>query len=169
MRTPGKIRKIDDREFDILHGIINAAAQAYRGVIPADRWKDPYMSPDELREEIHHGVTFWGFEEDNELLGVMGIQHVQDVTLIRHAYVHPNKQNKGIGGKLLSFLKQGTTRPILIGTWADARWAVAFYEKHGFRQVSNKEKNRLLKKYWMIPERQIETSVVLADPKWSEC
>jgi len=117
---------------------------------------------------MDEGVVFWGYEEDGELVGVMGIQHVQDVTLIRHAYVRPAKQNQGIGGKLLSFLHQQTTRPILIGTWADAVWAICFYEKHGFRLVSPEEKGRLLRKYWSIPERQIETSVVLADQKWFE-
>jgi len=160
------IRQCHNHEFEAIHSIINDAARVYEGVIPADRWKEPYMSSDELRHEMDEGVVFWGYEENGELVGVMGIQHVQDVTLIRHAYVRPDKQNRGIGGKLLEALRQQTTRPVLIGTWADAVWAVRFYEKHGFRLVSPAEKERLLRKYWSIPERQIETSVVLADEKW---
>ena len=162
------IRQCHNREFEAIYSIINDAAQAYKGVIPADRWKEPYMSKDELRHEMDEGVVFWGYEEDGELVGVMGIQHVQDVTLIRHAYVRPAKQNQGIGGKLLSFLHRQTARPILIGTWADATWAIRFYEKHGSRLVSPEEKGRLLRKYWSVPARQIETSVVLADQKWFE-
>ncbi len=150
----------------MIYEIINDAARAYKGVIPADRWKEPYMSKDELQKEINSGITFWGYEEEGELLGVMGIQHVKDVTLIRHSYVRTVKQRKGIGGRLLSHLRRQTDRPILIGTWADATWAIHFYEKHGFKLVPHKEKNRLLKRYWRIPERQIETSVVLADQKW---
>ena len=132
----------------------------------ADRWKEPYMSKDELRHEMDEGVIFWGYEEGVELIGVMGIQQVQDVTLIRHAYVRTARRNQDIGGKLLAFLREQTARPILIGTWADAVWAIRFYEKHGFRLVSTEEKKRLLKKYWSIPERQVQTSVVLADQKW---
>lgn len=157
------IRQCNSHEFEIIHAIINDAAEAYRGVIPADRFKEPYMSEDELRHEMAEGVIFWGYEEDGELLGVMGIQDVKDVTLIRHAYVRTIKRNRGLGGKLLSFLREQTTRPILIGTWADAVWAIHFYEKNGFRLVSPEEKSRLLKKYWSIPDRQIETSVVLAE------
>lgn len=160
------IRQCDSSEFEIIYEIINDAAQAYKGVIPGDRWKEPYMSKDELQHEIDEGVIFWGYEEDGELVGVMGIQHVQDVTLIRHAYVRTTKQNQGIGGILLSHLRKQTTRPILIGTWADAVWAIRFYEKRGFRLVSSEEKTRLLRKYWSVPERQIETSVVLADQKY---
>jgi N-acetylglutamate synthase-like GNAT family acetyltransferase len=160
------IRQCDTSEFEIIYEIINDAAQTYKGIIPVDRWKEPYMSKDELRREIDAGVIFWGFEEDGELVGVTGIQHIQDVTLIRHAYVRTAKRNEGIGGKLLSHLREQTTRPILIGTWADAVWAIRFYEKHGFRLVSSEKKGRLLRKYWSVPERQIETSVVLADQKW---
>ena len=164
------IRPSDDNDFATIYSIINDAAQAYQGVIPPDRWHEPYMSQDELRHEIQEGVVFWGYyEEEGQLLGVMGIQNIQDVTLIRHAYVRPNRQNQGVGGKLLSALRQQTSRPILIGTWAAAVWAIRFYEKHGFRLVSSQEKERLLRKYWSIPERQIETSVVLADPKWFHC
>ena len=124
------------------------------------------MPWEELQHEIAAGVAFWGYEEDGELLGVMGIQHVQDVTLIRHAYVRTARRNQGIGGQLLSVLRRQTDRPILIGTWAAATWAVRFYEQHGFRRVSAEEKDRLLRTYWSIPERQVETSVVLADPGW---
>jgi N-acetylglutamate synthase-like GNAT family acetyltransferase len=160
------IRQCDNSEFEMIYEIINDAAQAYKGVIPVDRWEEPYMSKDELWREMDAGVIFWGYEEDGQLVAVTGIQHVQDVTLIRHAYVRTAKRNQGIGGKLLSHLQKQTTRPVLIGTWADAVWAIRFYEKHGFRLVSSEEKDRLLRKYWSVPERQIETSVVLADQKW---
>ena len=160
------IRPCTDADFDTIFVIINDAAEAYRGVIPADRWHEPYMPREELRHEIQSGVRFWGWEEDGELVGVMGIQDVQDVTLIRHAYVRTAKRNKGIGGKLLSELRTLTNRPVLMGTWAAATWAIRFYEKHGFRLVTPEEKNRLLKKYWSIPERQVETSVVLGDERW---
>jgi len=160
------IRQCDNTEFEMIYEIINDAAQAYKEVIPADCWKEPYMSKAELRREMDEGVVFWGYEEDGELVGVMGIQQVQDVTLIRHAYVRTAKRNQGIGGKLLSYLREKTTRPILIGTWADAVWAIRFYEKRGFRLVSSEEKDRLLREYWSIPERQLETSVVLADQEW---
>ncbi len=157
------IRPCDSKDFDSIYSIINEAARVYRGVIPEDRWKEPYMSRDELLHEIDEGVIFWGYQEGAELVGVMGIQHVQDVTLIRHAYIRPANQNQGVGGKLLSELRNQTNRRILIGTWAAAVWAIRFYEKNGFRLVSPREKDRLLKKYWSIPERQVETSVVLED------
>ena len=156
------IRKCIKGDFNSIYSIINDSAGAYRGVIPADRWKDPYMSESELQHELEEGVVFWGYEDDSQLIGVMGLQNVQDVTLIRHAYVRTAMRNKGTGGRLLSFLIGEASRPILIGTWADAVWAIGFYEKHGFQLVDREEKNRLLKKYWSIPERQIETSVVLA-------
>jgi GNAT superfamily N-acetyltransferase len=162
------IRKCDDRDFETIYEIVNEAAEVYKGIIPADRWQEPYMPRDELRHEIDADVQFWGYEEEGELLGVMGIQDVLDVTLIRHAYVRTAEQNKGVGGKLLSHLRTLTSRPILLGTWADATWAVRFYEKHGFRLVTPEEKDRLLKKYWSIPERQIETSVVLVEKSWSD-
>ncbi len=160
------IRQCDKSEFESIYEIINEAAQAYRGVIPPDRWKEPYMSRDELQHEIREGVDFWGYEEDGDLVGVMGIQQVQDVMLIRHSYVRTARQHRGVGGRLLSFLRLQTTHPILVGTWAEAVWAVRFYEQHGFRLVSQEDKDRLLRKYWSVPERQIETSVVLADEKW---
>ena len=160
------IRQCNNNNLGMIYEVINDAAQAYHGVIPADCWNEPYMSKDELRHEMDAGVAFWGYEEDGQLVGVMGIQHVQDVTLIRHAYVRTGKQNQGIGGQLLSYLRSQTTRPTLIGTWANAIWAIRFYEKHGFQLVSPEEKDRLLRKYWSIHERQIETSVALADQKW---
>ena len=160
------IRKCDGRDFETVYSIINDAAKKYKDFIPKDRWKVPYMPKDELKHEIEEGVLFWGYERNGELIGVMGIQHVKDVTLIRHAYVRPVEQAQGVGSNLLSFLCKQTTRPILIGTWADADWAVRFYEKRGFRLVSQENKNRLLKKYWSIPARQVQTSVVLADQKW---
>lgn len=160
------IRRCEDRDYDAILAIINAAAQAYGGVIPEDRWKEPYMPRAELIEEIQSGIVFWGYREDGELIGVMGIQDVADVTLIRHAYVRPESQQQGVGGRLLSHLRRRTDRPILIGTWADAAWAIRFYQKHGFRLVSPVEKGRLLRTYWSIPERQVDTSVVLADDRW---
>lgn len=160
---PKQIRKCEHGDFDAVLEIINDAACAYRGVIPPDRWKTPYMSKEELRDEMDEGVVFWGYEEDGTLQGVMGMQDVQDVTLIRHVYVRTARRRLGIGGRLLSFLRKKTSKPILIGTWADASWAIRFYEKHGFKVVSHEEKERLLRKYWRIPERQVETSVVLRE------
>jgi|SRR5271157_5585773 len=164
----GRIRPCTESEFDTICTIINEAAEAYRGIIPADRWHEPYMADEDLRHEIRSGVRFWGCEEDGELVGVMGIQDVQDVTLIRHAYVRTASRGRGIGGKLLAELRKMTDRPVLIGTWATATWAIQFYEKHGFRLVTPEEKDRLLRKYWSIPERQVETSVVLVEEKWSK-
>ena len=160
------IRRCDDRDFAEIWAIINDGARAYKGAIPPDRWSEPYMSQEQLQKEIDEGVAFWGCEENGVLLGVMGIQHVQDVTLIRHAYVCTSQQKRGIGALLLAHLRRFTDRPVLIGTWADAAWAIRFYEKHGFQKVSPREKEVLLKKYWNIPERQIVTSVVLADSTW---
>jgi|SRR5579884_1153035 GNAT superfamily N-acetyltransferase len=160
------IRLCDDRDFDDVLAIINDGARAYRGVIPADRWHEPYMSKAELQREITDGVVFWGFEHNETLAGVMGIQEVADVTLIRHAYVRTTAQGRGIGGELLSHLRKLAKRPILIGTWADATWAIRFYEKHDFRLLSPEEKDAMLPRYWKIPPRQIETSVVLASPEW---
>ena len=158
------IRVCGDHEREAVLSIINAAAQAYRGVIPADRWHEPYMSRTELDGEIAAGVAFWGYDDGARLAGVMGLQPVRDVDLIRHAYVLPQKQGCGIGGALLRHLRARTTTPMLVGTWAAATWAIRFYERHGFVLVSPTRKTALLKSYWAIPERQIETSVVLADP-----
>ena len=144
--------------------IINSAAAAYRGVIPADRWHEPYMSESELDDEIGSGVLFWGYEADAELVGVMGIQPVRDVDLIRHAYVRPGLQQRGIGGELLAHLRGASARPMLVGTWADATWAIRFYQRHGFELVARSHVPSLLRTYWSIPDRQIESSVVLANP-----
>jgi GNAT superfamily N-acetyltransferase len=160
------IRRCDEQDFALIWAIINDGAQAYRGTIPDDRWTEPYMSREKLRHEIDQGVVFWGYEDHGTLTGVMGIQPVQDVTLIRHAYVRTGSQKHGVGSRLLSHLRELTKEPVLIGTWADAVWAIRFYERQGFQIVSAEEKDRLLKKYWKIPERQIETSVVLADSNW---
>jgi GNAT superfamily N-acetyltransferase len=162
------IRRCEEREFEAIWSVINDGAEAYRGVIPADRLGDPYMKREKLAEEIADGVAFWGEEEDGALVGVMGIQPVLDVTLIRHAYVRGARQGQGIGARLLAHLREMTSRPVLIGTWADAAWAIRFYRRHGFEVVGAEEKDRLLKKYWKVPERQIETSVVLADARWRQ-
>ena len=158
------IRPCRDEERDALLEIVNAAAEAYRGVIPADRWREPYMPAAELDDEIGAGVVFWGYEDAGELVGVMGIQPVQDVVLIRHAYVRPADQGSGMGGALLEHLTRDATRQLLVGTWAAAEWAIRFYERHGFALVDRERIAPLLKRYWAIPERQVETSVVLARP-----
>jgi GNAT superfamily N-acetyltransferase len=156
------VRPCRDDERAAILAIVNGAAEAYRGVIPADRWHDPYMPADELDSELAAGVVFWGYEENGELLGIMGIQRVRDVDLIRHAYVSPTRQRSGIGGALLERLAGSAGRRMLVGTWADAEWAIRFYERHGFKLLSREEGAELLRRYWTIPERQIETSVVLA-------
>jgi len=153
-------------DLPLMFEIINESAHAYKGVIPEDRWHEPYMPMAELLSEISKGVSFFGYYEDAHLLGVMGIQEVKDVTLIRHAYVRTNCRSKGIGGKLLTHLNELTTRPVLIGTWKAALWAIHFYKKHGFALLGDDEKNRVLKIYWTVPDRQIQESVVLADQRW---
>ncbi len=160
------IRQCTEADFETVLAVINDAAEAYRAVIPPDRWKQPYMGADELRHEIAGGISFSGAERDGALVGVMGIQPVADVILIRHAYVRTACQNRGVGGELLAHLTDRVDRPVLIGTWAAARWAIRFYEVRGFEVVAPDDKDRLLKTYWSIPERQIETSVVLADERW---
>lgn len=157
------LRRCNDGDFETIYTIINDAAQAYRGVIPADRWKEPYMSRDELRHEIDAGVVFWGFQQAQQLLGVMGLQQVGEVTLIRHAYVRTQHQRRGIGAQLLQLLCDTTSQPMLVGTWRSASWAISFYEKHGFRLVSQQQKDVLLNTYWNVPVRQVETSVVLSN------
>jgi GNAT superfamily N-acetyltransferase len=164
----GTIRRCRDDERAAILGIVNSAAEAYRDVIPADRWHEPYMRSDELDGEIAAGVVFWGYEADGALLGIMGIQRVRDVDLIRHAYVSPGSQRRGVGSALLEELARATTRRMLVGTWAVADWAVRFYRRHGFEQVSPERSAELLKRYWTIPDRQIETSVVLANPQIDE-
>ena len=158
------IRRCRETERATILAIVNAAAEAYRGVIPVDRWHDPYMPVDELDGEIAAGVAFWGYQRDGTLLGVMGLQAVRDVDLIRHAYVLPAHQGEGVGGALLKHLRSLSARPMLVGTWAAADWAIRFYQRHGFALTSPARKAALLKAYWSIPDRQIETSVVLANP-----
>ncbi|MGP0583485.1 GNAT family N-acetyltransferase [Paenibacillus timonensis] len=157
------LRLCTEKDMEDIYQIINDAAQAYKGIIPEDRYHEPYMSRDELADEIHHGVVFWGYEEENQLLGVMGIQDQREVSLIRHAYVRTLQRKSGIGSKLLTHLMSLTNKRILIGTWASADWAIRFYVKNGFHLVSSEEKNQLLRTYWNVPDRQIETSVVLSN------
>jgi GNAT superfamily N-acetyltransferase len=146
--------------------VVNAAAEAYRGVIPDDRWHEPYMPSDELDREIAAGVVFWGYEDGGTLVGIIGSQRVHDVDLIRHAYVAPDNQRHGVGSALLEHLAGSTTRRMLVGTWAAAGWATRFYRRHGFELVSPERTAELLRAYWTIPDRQIETSVVLAKPRF---
>jgi N-acetylglutamate synthase-like GNAT family acetyltransferase len=160
------IRRCAEADFEAILAIVNEAARAYDGVIPADRYHEPYMPAEELRGEIDAGVEFWAWDEDGAVRGVMGIQDVKDVTLIRHAYVRTADQGHGIGAGLLDHLRARATRPLLIGTWADAAWAIRFYQKHGFEAVPADEKAALLRRYWTVPERQIATSVVLAERGW---
>jgi GNAT superfamily N-acetyltransferase len=160
------IAKSKPEDFEEIHRIINDGASAYKGIIPPDRWHEPYMSEKELQAQIDEGVQFWCYTQGHDMLGVMGIQYKGEVTLIRHAYVQTANRGQGIGGKLLLHLSSISPGPILIGTWADAKWAIDFYQKHHFRLVSALEKDRLLRKYWSIPARQIETSVVLASENW---
>jgi GNAT superfamily N-acetyltransferase len=162
------VRPCRDDERTTILAIVNAAAGAYRGVIPADRWREPYMPLRELEGELAAGVAFWGYEADGALVGVMGIQRVGDVDLIRHAYVSPGSQRRGVGSELLENLPRATTRRTLVGTWAAADWAIRFYRRHGFELVSPECKSALLKAYWTIPDRQIEVSVVLAKPPADE-
>ena len=161
------IRKGTDEDFEEIFTIINDAAIAYKGVIPPDRWHEPYMTKEELQAQIEDGVRFSRYVGNHEIIGVMGIQDKADVELIRHAYVRTKQRKKGIGTLLLQELIKDAKKPILIGTWKAADWAIRFYEKHGFRLVEEEEKNRLLKKYWAIPDRQVETSVVLVDGNYS--
>jgi GNAT superfamily N-acetyltransferase len=162
------VRKSVEADLAAMLAIVNAAAQAYRGVIPVDRWHEPYMPADELVNEIADGIVFWVAEQEERLLGVMGIQDKGAVALVRHAYVAPGIQRKGVGTRLLRHVEGLTDKPILIGTWADASWAIEFYRRNGFSLVSNSHKDRLLRTYWSIPARQIETSVVLADGRWMQ-
>ena len=159
------IREGTDQDFDEIFNIINDAANAYKGVIPPDRWHEPYMTKEELKAQIDDGVSFSCYLDKDEIIGVMGIQDKLDVHLIRHAYVRTQQRQKGIGSLLLQELIKDARKPILIGTWKAAYWAIRFYEKHGFCLVDEEEKNRLLKKYWAISDRQVETSVVLVDEK----
>ena len=164
----GEIRRCRDDERAAIVAIVNAAAEAYRDVIPADRWREPYMPLGELDHEIALGVVFWGYEVDGALVGIMGIQPVGDVDLIRHAYVSPGSQRRGVGSALLMELTRSPTRRMLVGTWAAADWAISFYRRHGFELVPHERTAELLKTYWTIPDRQIETSVVLTKPPLAE-
>ncbi|EFK57275.1 GNAT family N-acetyltransferase [Sphingobacterium spiritivorum] len=161
------IIKCEQKDFNEIYEIINDASIAYKGVIPDDRWHEPYMSELELKNQIADGVEFWGYKEGNTLIGVMGIQYKGEVTLIRHAYVRTKERSKGIGRQLLAHLNSMATTPVLIGTWTDAKWAISFYLKNGFRLLERSEINVLLPRYWTIPIRQIETSVVLASSNWT--
>ncbi|MDE2352704.1 MAG: GNAT family N-acetyltransferase [Alphaproteobacteria bacterium] len=162
------IRPCTDSDATAILSIVNSAAEAYRGVIPPDRWHEPYMPKAEFESELAAGVAFWGCEDNGVLIGVMGIQPVKDVDLIRHAYVAPAAQGQGIGGALIVHLNALSKRRLLVGTWADAHWAIRFYQHHGFVLTTPEQKTRLLKTYWTVPERQIETSVVLARPAFPE-
>jgi len=161
------IRRCIAADTAAVYEIINDAVQAYKGIIPSDRWHEPYMPRDELEHEIADGVEFWGEEADGVLVGVMGIQHRGEVDLIRHAYVRTRARGHGVGTRLLAQLVRAAQKPLLVGTWAEARWAVRFYEKNGFRLLSRAETEDVLRRFWNIPERQVETSVVLASPTWN--
>ncbi|HUQ74679.1 MAG TPA: GNAT family N-acetyltransferase [Burkholderiales bacterium] len=162
------IRRSIESDVPTIFEIVNDAAKAYRGVIPADRWHEPYMPMDELRSEIAAGVVFWIAEEEGVVLGVMGMQDKGDVALVRHAYTRTTLQRKGVGTKLLHHVQSLTDKPVLIGTWSDATWAIDFYKRNGFTVASHADKERLLRTYWSIPARQVETSVVLADQRWMQ-
>ena len=160
------ILNCNETHFKEILAIINDAASAYKGIIPEDLWHEPYMSEDELKSQIKQGIRFWCYTENEEIMGVMGLQDKEEVMLVRHAYVRTAYRNKGIGGKLLKHLLATIDKPVLIGTWADAEWAIGFYQKHGFRLLQKEENAELHKKYWSISPRQVETSVVLASPDW---
>jgi N-acetylglutamate synthase-like GNAT family acetyltransferase len=162
------IRKSVEADFAAMLAIINDAARAYRGVIPADRWHEPYMPAPVLEREIAAGVAFWVAEEEGRVSGLMGIQDKGDVALVRHAYVAPTTQRSGVGTSLLRHVEGLVDKPILIGTWATATWAIDFYRRNGYSLVKSDEKDRLLRRYWSIPARQVETSVVLANGRWIE-
>jgi GNAT superfamily N-acetyltransferase len=159
------IRLCGEQDLATMLAIINDAAVAYRGVIPPDRWHEPYMPESELRAEIAAGVEFWGLDTDEGLIGLMGVQAVRDVDLIRHAYVRPDKQRYGVGAQLIEHLRRRSARRMLVGTWAAATWAISFYQRHGFELVPRADTAALFRTYWTIPERQIETSVVLSNPR----
>lgn len=163
MDIESAIEPVDEKEFGTVYEIINDAAAAYKGNIPEYLWHEPYMSKEELADEIRDGVRFFSYREHGAIIGVMGIQNKEDVNLIRHAYVRSIRRNKGVGGALLGYLTGKSNKPVLVGTWKAATWAIQFYEKHGFVLVEEDVKNFLLRKYWNVPGRQIEASVVLAD------
>ena len=160
------IRLCEPPDFETIYEIINDAAQAYKGLIAPDCWQEPYMPRDELRHEIEAAVTFWAVEEKAHVVAVMGLQHVQDVALIRHAYTRSAHQHRGHGSALLTHLQEHTDCPMLVGTWKAATWAIRFYERYGFRVLDSEETVRLLRRFWTVSPRQIEESVVLADGRW---
>ena len=162
-----QIRRSTDADLPAMVTIVNDAAVAYRGVIPNDQWHEPYMPRDELVREMAHGIEFWVAEDAGRVVGLMGIQDKGDITLVRHAYVATTTQRSGVGTTLLRHITALADKPILIGTWADASWAIDFYRRNGFTVVPERHKERLLRTYWSISDRQIETSVVLADERWS--
>jgi GNAT superfamily N-acetyltransferase len=164
----GSIRRCDGSDVPAILAIINAAAEAYRGVIPVHQWHEPYMSHEQLCSEIEAGVCFWGYERDVDLVGVMGLQAVKDADLIRHAYVSPHAQRMGIGAQLMEHLRQRAQRQMLVGTWAAAHWAIRFYEQHGFRLARKERAAELLRSYWSITPAQALASVVLAHPPLEE-
>jgi GNAT superfamily N-acetyltransferase len=164
----GVIRRCHNVERPRILEIVNCAAEAYRDVIPPDRWQEPYMPRGELDREISAGVRFWGYEADGSLVGVMGIQRVRDVELLRHAYVLPVSQGHGVGGALVEHLQRLSSQRMLVGTWAAAEWAIRFYRRHGFQPVPPQRTAVLLRAYWTIPDRQIATSVVLANPPFAQ-
>ncbi|MDP6770901.1 MAG: GNAT family N-acetyltransferase [Anaerolineales bacterium] len=161
------IKRCLDVELETVLAVINDAAQAYYGVIPQDAWHEPYMARDELKSDIRAGVQFWGYYVKECLVGVMGVQDIQDVTLIRHAYVRTSERRSGVGTKLIKYLDECCNKPILIGTWADATWAIEFYKKNGYRLILGDERGMLLEKYWTVPTKQASASVVLANAKWT--
>jgi len=160
------IRTSRANDLETILAIVNDAAQAYRGIIPADRWHEPYMPREELVKEIADGIHFWIAETDGRATGVMGIQDKGEVALVRHAYVSTALQRKGVGAALLKHVQSLTGKPMLIGTWRDATWAITFYQRNGFTLLSDAAKEILLRRFWSIPARQVETSVVLADQRW---
>lgn len=167
MAEPGPGRPAADGDVGAIVGVINDAAAAYRGVISPDCWHEPYMTEADVRREIADGVRFWIVEEDGAAVAAMGLQHVRDVTLIRHAYVRRSHQRRGVGSALLTQLRSQTQRPLLVGTWRAATWAVSFYRRHGFRLLDADATRRLLERYWTVPERQMQESVVLAEGRWA--
>ena len=162
----GRIRRCSPDDAGAILAVINDGAAAYKGKIPADCWKEPYMPAEELEQELAAGVIFWGSEDGEALAAVMGLQDVGDVTLIRHAYTRTAHQHRGLGAALLRHLTGLTGRPVLIGTWKAATWAIGFYERRGFQRVSDAETRKLLARYWTVPERQVQESVVLVDARW---
>lgn len=162
-----RIKICGDNDFEKIYHIINESAKAYEGLVPIESWKYPYMSRRELRTEIKKGIVFWGYEEHGDLIAVMGIEYEEDVALIRHAYVLTDKRKQGVGSSLLTLLMQQVEKPVLVATWANVLWAISFYKKHGFKLVENKEKEKLIKKYWKVPLHHLENSILLVDKRFS--